>query len=711
MNKNLKFSLWIVGVFLFALTVGSFIPSKPVGSNQAASASASRPSQALGRYSQSAPRSGAVATAPPVQATGRGAVVATSAAPPSARAAVPPPESIQYSELLELIKAGKVSSLSFENGSSSVLVSQNGKADCKVVIPDDGKAELRALAALHSVKVKVQAQPEPGPNMLAILGVVGTFLLILIIGSQLLRRASPESGIFNIAKSPGRRVDQLGDSVPKVTFDQVAGADEAVKELRRVVTGLVGRDTYAAFDAELPTGILLVGPPGTGKTMLAKATAGECEGGMDILSGSDFVFMLVGVGAGRVRDLFASARKSVAETGMPHVLFIDEIDAIGGKRGGGASSNGGNQEREQTLNQLLVEMDGVQDNRGILVMGATNRLDMLDEALLRPGRFDCHVRVDLPDRRGREAIFAIHCVRKPLAAEVTLAHLADRTYGYSGADIKGACNRAAILAAERWFHETESLRQQGLSEAQIAAQHPRQILLKDFDEGIDFVRHGNAEPGKQAGMTDVQKRNTAIHEAGHACVSQVMPGSDPVVKITILRRARALGYVQQMPDGDRVGLEMSEAMARIVTALAGRAAQVVLLGVKDSGASNDFQQANHMARLMVTRWGMSRLGHIYVGESDGSPMPGMSANGLSCGPALADRIDLEVSRIVEACYALAKSVVTADRERIEKLNAILLEQETILADQWKSFCRDNPSNLKAEDLQFDPSAPESTETH
>jgi cell division protease FtsH len=541
---------------------------------------------------------------------------------------------------------------------------------------------------------------------------VATFVLILVIGASVLRAraAANGGGIMGVAKSPGRRVDELGDKVPKVKFADVAGCDEAVKELRRVVNGLVGRDVYASFDADLPGGILLVGPPGTGKTLLAKATAGESKGTMDILSGSDFVFMLVGVGAGRVRDAFAVARKAVEETGKPHIIFIDEIDAVGGKRGGGVASSGGNQEREQTLNQLLVEMDGVQTNRGILLMAATNRVDMLDEALLRPGRFDCQVRVDLPDRKGREAIFAIHLRKKPLHEEVTLAGLASRSYGYSGAEIKGACNRAAIIAAERWYEQTQDLRAEKLPEDEIAKRVPKAITLKDFDEGIDFVRHGNAEPGKQANMTAEQKENTAGHEAGHACSSDTVEGSDPVVKITILRRARALGYVQYMPDGDRITYTMKEAVARIITSLAGRAAQEELFGVKDAGASNDFEQANNLARTMVTRWGMSRLGHIFVGEAGASPLPGMGGSGLACGAALADEIDAEVRRIVDACYQIARKIARADKERIKKLTAILMEQETMLADEWLAFVRDNPSTLTKADVAFDPTAPEVTQT-
>lgn len=690
MNTNLKFGLWIVGVALFALTLSLFIPSKPV-------ATATHTTRA------------------PIHASGRGATNTTTqpvTTPARGRGAAPQVEELSYSSLVAVINSDQrssIKSLSFENGSAIVSISREGKNDARVIVPDEGgKAELRALALKYGIAFSVKPQPEPGPNILAILSVVATFILITVIISSILRARSGAGGggIMGVAKSPGRRVDELGDAVPKVKFADVAGCDEAVKELRRVVTGLIGKDDYAGFDADLATGILLVGPPGTGKTLLAKAAAGESDGTMDILSGSDFVFMLVGVGAGRVRDAFATARKQVAKTGKPHIIFIDEIDAVGGKRGGGATGNGGNQEREQTLNQLLVEMDGVQTNKGILLMAATNRVDMLDEALLRPGRFDCQVRVDLPDRRGREAIFAIHTRKKPLHSEVTLAALAARSYGYSGAEIKGASNRAAICAAERWVEQTQELRAAKVPLEEILKQFPRAITLRDFDEGLDFVRHGNAEPGKQANMPLETKKNTAGHEAGHANAADVMPGCDPVVKITIMRRARALGYVQSMPDADRTGMTDKEVIARIVMALSGRAAQEVLFNVKDNGASNDFEQANNLVHYMVTRWGMSRLGNIFVGEAGPSPLNGGAMNGMTCGPELSGAIDREKRRIMDRCYAIALHIANVDKERLQKLTAILLEEETMLADQWRDFVKANPSSVKAEDVAFDPSAPE-----
>jgi cell division protease FtsH len=692
MNINLKFGLWIAGVAMFALAIAAFVPSKPIAT---------------------APQHGVHA---PVKTGGRGGTVSEPQSQPAAttrgRGAAPIIEELSYSALITLISGDErssIKSLSFVNGSAVVMVSREGKPDARTVVPDDGgKQELRTLAQRHGVPFVVKPQPEPGPNFLAIFSVVGTFLIIMLIGFSVLRAraAAGGGGIMGVANSPGRRVDQLGDAVPKVKFTDVAGCDEAVKELRRVVTGLVGKDVYDSFDAELPNGILLVGPPGTGKTLLAKATAGESDGTMDIMSGSDFVFMLVGVGAGRVRDAFAKARKAVAETGKPHIIFIDEIDAVGGKRGGGATGNGGNQEREQTLNQLLVEMDGVASNKGILVMAATNRVDMLDDALLRPGRFDCQVRVDLPDRKGREAIFAIHTRKKPLHPEVTLPALAARSYGYSGAEIKGASNRAAIISAERWAEQTAQMREAKVPMEEILKQFPRAITLLDFDEGLDFVRHGNAEPDKQANMPKEQKLNTAGHEAGHANAADVMPGCDPVVKITIMRRARALGYVQSMPDTDRVGMTDKELVARIVMAMSGRAAQEVLFNVKDNGASNDFEQANNLIHLMVTRWGMSRLGNIFVGEAGPSPLGGPSGSGLGCGAELADQIDREKKRIRERCYEIALHIARADKARLEKLTEILMEDETMLADKWQEFVKANPSSVKAEDVAFDPSAPD-----
>ncbi|MBX9688681.1 MAG: AAA family ATPase, partial [Candidatus Obscuribacterales bacterium] len=464
-------------------------------------------------------------------------------------------------------------------------------------------------------------------------------------------------------------------------------------------------EIYKQFGGRLPSGVLLLGPPGTGKTLLAKAVANELDGSTRLLSGSAFVEMFVGVGAARVADEFATARKTVAETGKPVVIFIDEIDAIGGKRGNGVNSNS---ERESTLNALLVEMDGVESNKNILILAATNRSDMLDDALLRPGRFDAQVQVDLPDVAGREKIFGIHTRNKPLAGDVSLEVLAQRSYGYSGAEIMGACNRAAIIAAERFAARLALLRKEGKNESEIKDLLAKEIKLHDFDEGIDFVRLGAAREGRKAGMSDEEKENTTYHEGGHALAAANLKGADPVVKITIMPRSRALGYVQYMPKGDRVSLHMEQAVARIICAMAGRAAQEVYLGRVDTGASNDFEQACNMAYQMVTRWGMSRLGHISVGDR-GAGLAGFGGGGsLQPGPTLADQIDSEWRRIVEKCYGIARYIVESEKARMEKLVPELSKVETILAPRWNAILEETPSGVNPELLQFNPKAQEET---
>jgi cell division protease FtsH len=504
-------------------------------------------------------------------------------------------------------------------------------------------------------------------------------------------------GITGMGKSRSQDAEKMRSSITKVTFKDVAGCEEAVKELRRVVKGIVGAEVYKDFGAELPKGVLLVGPPGTGKTLLAKAVATETDGSFEVTSGSAFVEMLVGVGASRVRDLFANARKKVAETKKPHVIFIDEIDAVGGKRGGTAANS--NTEREQTLNQILVEMDGVISNEGIIIIAATNRVDMLDEALLRPGRFDCHVSVDLPDRKGREDIFAIHIGQKPLAGEVTLSALAQRTYGYSGAEIKGVCNRAFILAAERYASDFRNLIDSGLSSEEAKQKLVKETLLKDFDEGIDFVRYGNPDAAKQSRMKEVDKKNTAYHEACHAVASVVCPEADPVVKITIMRRSKALGYVQTMPDTDRVSFTRDQALSRIVMAMAGRAGQEIFLNTVDTGASNDFQQATDMARQMVAVWGMSRLGPISVGDRAAGPFGGAGSH-AGFGQDLGNEIDREWRYITKTCYEAAKTIARADRERVEALVTVLMEKETMLADEWKELLARIPAKIDWKSLKL-----------
>ncbi len=465
------------------------------------------------------------------------------------------------------------------------------------------------------------------------------------------------------------------------SFKDVAGCDEAIKKLKRVLRWLKAPGWFSFFGARLPKGVLLVGPPGTGKTLLAKALAGEAGASFYAISGSQFVEVYVGVGAARVRDLFQEARNEVARTSKPVIIFIDEIDAVGRQRGGngpGASHD----EREQTLNQILVEMDGFAPNQGILVLAATNRADILDAALKRPGRFDYQVLVDLPDVAGRAAIYAIHTQGKPMAQGVDMQLLAARTPGFSGADIEAACNEAATIAAERTEELVTRLRNEGKSEQEINA-IPKGITLAEFDEAIDVVQMGEARTSRAHAMSSKDMEQTAYHEVGHAAVMQAR-GGDPVTKITIVPRARALGYTQALPEGDRFNTTQEQMLTRIMMAMGGRAAQVFFLKTTDTGASNDFQQAASLARRMVTEFGMSTVGPVSITSDNPYAPP-------TTGPALLDKVDSEWSRIVNECYAEALKIIETNAERIERIVKVLLEKETLLGPEFRTLWNDEPA--------------------
>jgi len=429
-----------------------------------------------------------------------------------------------------------------------------------------------------------------------------------------------------------------------------------------------------------PRGVLLIGEPGNGKTLVAKAVAGEAKVPFFAISGSQFVEMFVGVGASRVREFFDTARKH-----SPAVLFIDEIDAVGRQRGSGIG--GGNDEREQTLNQLLVEMDGFTPNTSLVIMAATNRPDVLDPALLRPGRFDLQVLVDHPDVVGREEILKIHTRKKKLHPEVNLKVLATLTPGFSGAQLEGVTDQGALMANRRIRLLRAELRKQGIPEAEVKKQTPMLITMADLAEGIDRVQMGPAKEGRAARMSEKDMRNTAYHEVGHAWISQVMcdldKGGDPVTKITIVPRARALGYTQSLPKGDRYNYTRDELLARIMMAMGGRVAQEIFLNTIDTGAQNDFVQAKNIAYKMVVEFGMSDLGPISVSEGGQSPFLGRQmAVGGDIGPALRDKIDAEWTKIVNECYKATHEIISRDREAFIRVSEQLLKQETLLGDEW-----------------------------
>ena len=714
--ENKQFVIWMLAIPLIAAFVGFVLTSEgPVRTVTPPAVHSTRGAPVVTKAT------------PAVQSPG--AQVGTNTQTPTASPAAPsrgrgvqPTAYMQASELFSLMDTnpGAVSSITFLNGSDRIAVYKTGDTTKYfVTLPEQGgRAEVLKTAREKKILWKAEDDSTSSLQRLAwTFGPIVILVLAMVWMSNRNRAAmgagGPGGKMANFGKARSTSSDDKNKQMRVVTFDDVAGADEAVKELRRLAKAVKRRWLYKFFGAKLPKGILLVGPPGTGKTLLARALAGETDGSFEATSGSDFVEMFVGVGSSRVRDMFESGRAKVRKTGKPHFIFIDEIDAVGGKRGGGHGESS-NQEREQTLNAMLVEMDGINDNEGLFLLAATNRVDMLDDALLRPGRFDAQVTVDLPTTDGRAAIFKIHTRGKPLAQDVELTALAKRTYGYSGAEIEGACSRAALLAADRHGFDLPEIPlvdgkvnekdvEAAIANAIASLQAAGAVILNtDFDEGIDFVRYGGANPERQKAMSDDNKNNTTVHEGGHAIATDVMPGADPVVKITIMNRSKALGYVQSMPGEDRYGMDFEQCVARIVMAMAGRAAQMVLLGKMDSGASNDFEQGCRMAHTMVTRWGMSRLGMISVGAGGSTGMRGMGSGPISSvGPKLMDEIDDEWRRIANACYELAVYIIETDRERLEALVAILREKETMIEQDWIEFKKTHPSKVDPKKLVID----------
>lgn len=485
-----------------------------------------------------------------------------------------------------------------------------------------------------------------GPTIILLGGtaLLAIFFFVRINGS--VNGSNRQALDFN--KSPARREDKS-----KVRFSDVAGCDEEKAEMEELVEYLKNPKKYSKFGARLPKGVLLIGNPGTGKTLLAKAVAGEAGVPFFSISGSDFVEMFVGVGAGRVRDLFKRAKQSA-----PCIIFIDEIDAVGRQRGAGLG--GGNDEREQTLNQLLVEMDGFEYNAGILVIAATNRDDVLDPALLRPGRFDRIITVSLPDRAGREAIFKVHARNKKIDPSVDFAALAKRTVGFSGADIDNILNEAAILAV-RFNKDT--------------------VGMAEIDEAIDRRIAGPAKSGK--GMNEQEKRVDAYHEAGHAVIGLVLPHSNKVQKITIIPRGQTGGHVLMTPEDDRFLLTKKELLAEITGFLGGRTSEEIFFDDVSTGASNDIQQATRIARMMVTQWGMSELGPIQYEQDQGSVFLGRDYTNVAknFSSEVAFEIDKAVRQIVEECHKQAKEILLTHKKEVILIAETLLEKETITAEE------------------------------
>jgi len=554
-------------------------------------------------------------------------------------------DQVTYSQFMEDAKNGKVKRVDVQGRTLQVVASDGNKYS--IISPGD----IWMVGDLMKFGVQVTGKAEDEPNLLvSALYYLGPTLLIIGFWFLMMRQmqGGGKGGAFSFGKSRARLVDENSNPV---TFADVAGCDEAKEEVFELVDFLKDPQKFQKLGGRIPRGVLLVGPPGTGKTLLARAIAGEAKVPFFSISGSDFVEMFVGVGAARVRDMFENAKKQ-----SPCIIFIDEIDAVGRHRGAGMG--GGNDEREQTLNQMLVEMDGFEANSGVIVIAATNRSDVLDRALLRPGRFDRQVHVGLPDIRGREQILKVHMRKVPVSPDVDAAVLARGTPGFSGADLANLVNEAALFAARR---------------------NKRSVDMLDFEDAKDKIYMGPER--KSAVMREEERKNTAYHESGHAVVAKLLPKADPVHKVTIMPRGMALGVTWQLPEFDRVNLYKDRMLEELAILFGGRAAEEVFLNSMSTGASNDFERATKMARDMVTRYGMSEsLGTmVYVDTESDSVFGRMNSKTVS--EATQQKVDAEIRTLLDQQYAVAKRLLEQNRDKVESMVKALLEWETIDADQ------------------------------
>lgn len=569
--------------------------------------------------------------------------------------AVPAAEQTSYTQFMADAKAGRISRVDVQ-GRKLTVTPTDGPA-YSITSPGD----LWMVDDLRKNGVQVYGKAEEEPSFLQTL-FVSWFPMLLLIGVWIFfmrQMQGGKGGAFSFGKSKARMLD---DTANKVRFNDVAGCDEAKQDVQEVVDFLKDPSKYQRLGGHIPRGILLVGPPGTGKTLLAKAIAGEAGVPFFSISGSDFVEMFVGVGAARVRDMFENAKKNA-----PCIIFIDEIDAVGRQRGAGLG--GGNDEREQTLNQMLVEMDGFETGTNIIVIAATNRPDVLDPALLRPGRFDRQVVVPLPDIRGREQILNVHMKKIPVAQDVRAGILARGTPGFSGADLANLVNEAALFAARR---------------------NGRVVDMNDFELAKDKIMMGAER--KSMVMTEDEKRNTAYHESGHALVAKLMPKSDPVHKVTIIPRGRALGVTMQLPEEDHYAYDKQYLLTRIAILFGGRIAEEVFMHQMTTGASNDFERATQMARDMVTRYGMSdSMGVMVYAENEGDPFLGRSLTRTShISEETMRAVDNEIRRILEEQYTTARRLIEDNADKVEAMAQALLKWETIDADQIDDIMAGKP---------------------
>jgi cell division protease FtsH len=555
---------------------------------------------------------------------------------------------ITYSQLLSKVNAGQVKSAEFRG--PAVVVTDQANKTFTAVTPSDQQDLTKRLEAQGS---NISFKAAGGLTVVGFL--LQSLPVLLLIGVWIFFMRQMQGGARGAMGFGKSKARLLTENKNRVTFDDVAGVEEAKEEVVEIVDFLKDPQKFQRLGGKIPKGALLIGPPGTGKTLLARAIAGEAGVPFFTISGSDFVEMFVGVGASRVRDMFEQAKKNA-----PCIIFIDEIDAVGRHRGAGLG--GGNDEREQTLNQLLVEMDGFEANEGIILIAATNRPDVLDPALLRPGRFDRQVVVPNPDVNGRERILRVHMKNVPLAADVETKVIARGTPGFSGADLSNLVNEAALMAARK---------------------NRRMVTMRDFEEAKDKVMMG-AERRSMV-MTEDEKRNTAYHEGGHALVALTVPSSDPVHKATIIPRGRALGMVMQLPEGDRYSMNFEQMTSRLAIMMGGRVAEELIFG-KDkvtSGASSDIQAATSLARNMVTRWGYSdKLGLVSYGDNQEEVFLGHSVSRTqNVSEETANIIDSEVKRLVQAGYDEAKRILTEKLDDLHTLAKALLEYETLSGDE------------------------------
>ncbi len=565
-------------------------------------------------------------------------------------------KAMEYSQFIDEVKQGKIAKVTIEGRIVKGVKSTGEKFT--TYAPSD----IWMVTDLLKNGVIVEAKPEEEPSLLMNI-FVSWFPMLLLIGVWVFfmrqMQGGGRGGAFSFGKSRARMLDENNNTV---TFADVAGCEEAKEEVSELVEFLRDPSKFQKLGGRIPRGVLMVGNPGTGKTLLARAIAGEAKVPFFSISGSDFVEMFVGVGAARVRDMFENAKKHA-----PCIVFIDEIDAVGRQRGAGLG--GGNDEREQTLNQLLVEMDGFEANSGVIIIAATNRPDVLDPALMRPGRFDRQVVVPLPDIRGRDQILQVHMRKVPIAPDVKADVLARGTPGFSGADLANLVNEAALFAARG---------------------NKRLVDMDDFERAKDKIIMG-AERRSMV-MPEHERKNTAYHESGHAVVAKILTRTDPVHKVTIIPRGRALGVTMQLPTEDRYSLDREQILQNIAVLFGGRIAEEVFMGQMTTGASNDFERATDMARNMVTRWGMTEsLGTMVYAENEGEVFLGRSVTThKNMSEETMRKVDAEIRRLLDQQYALARKILEDNRDKVEVMAKALLDWETIDAEQIDDIMAGRP---------------------